>query len=301
MQRRILKCIQSQGQSEFYQPMYLFFSLTKIPTNYLTHLLGHESAGSLLSELKRRQLATALVTESFRPGSGFASILLYIELTDQGLEKVDEIITLIFQYINMLKAEGYQQWVLEEERDSRALIFRFKSKEELFEYVCKLSSRMFRYAPEDILTSGYLISEFRQDLVEEIISYITPENFRYYVISKKVADSCDCIEKYYRTPYGCESIPPEKIEAWKNCGLNEALHLPPRNPYMPTDFSLKCKLNPDQEDSALGPRVIQETPGSLLWFKQDSNFKLPKSFICFNLIRYKLSPFKCLREREKRK
>ncbi|VDO07030.1 unnamed protein product [Rodentolepis nana] len=56
------------------------------PTNYLTHLLGHESAGSLLSELKRQQLATALVTESFRPGSGFASILLHIELTDQGID-----------------------------------------------------------------------------------------------------------------------------------------------------------------------------------------------------------------------
>ncbi|KAM3177861.1 hypothetical protein ACTXT7_003698 [Hymenolepis weldensis] len=283
------------------------------PENYLIHLLGHESAGSLLSELKRRQLATALVTESFRPGSGFASVLLYIELTDQGLERVDEIITLVFQYINMLKAEGYQQWVLEEERlpilmgieamtsdfsgdhanrcsvttyasDSRALTFRFKGKEELFEYVCKLSSRMFKYAPEDILTSGYLISEFRPDLIEEIINCITPENFRYCVISKKVADSCDCIEKYYRTRYGCESIPPEKIEAWKNCGLNEALHLPPKNPYMPTDFSLKCELNPDREGSASGPRVIQETPGSLLWFKQDSKFKLPNSFVYFNLI-----------------
>lgn len=32
------------------------------------------------------------------------------------IEKVDEIITLVFQYINMLKAQGYQQWVLEEER-----------------------------------------------------------------------------------------------------------------------------------------------------------------------------------------
>nr|CDS30270.2 insulin degrading enzyme [Hymenolepis microstoma] len=254
------------------------------PTNYLTHLLGHESAGSLLSELKRQQLATALVTEFYRPGSGFASIILHIEPTDQGLEKVDEIITLVFQYINMLKQEGFQQWVLEEEKDSQALKFRFKGKEDPFEYVCKLSPRMFKYPPADILTAGYLISEFRPDLIEEIMNCITPENFRYFIISKKVADSCNRIEQYYKTPFGCESIPLEKIKVWKNCGLNGALHLPPKNLYMPTEFSLKCELNPDHEDSTLGPRVIEEAPGSLLWFKQDSKFKLPKSYICFNLI-----------------
>ncbi|VDN99964.1 unnamed protein product [Rodentolepis nana] len=164
------------------------------------------------------------------------------------------------------------------------MTFRFKGKEDPFEYVHKLSIRMFKYPPADILTAGYLISEFRPDLIEEIMNCITPENFRYFIVSKKVADSCDSIEQYYKTPYGCEPIPQEKIEAWKNCGLNGALHLPPKNLYIPTDFSLKCELNPDHEDCTLGPRVIEEAPGSLLWFKQDSNFKLPKSFICFNLI-----------------
>ncbi|KAM7541264.1 hypothetical protein Aperf_G00000021084 [Anoplocephala perfoliata] len=254
------------------------------PVRYLTHLLGHESAGSLLSELKRRKLAVEIVTESYRPGPGFACILVYVNLTDQGFEQVDEIITLIFQYINMLKAEGYQQWVLEEERDMQAVAFRFKCKEDPFDYVYKLSPRMFICPPEDLLTFPYLISEFRPDLIDEIFSYVTPDNFRYFVISKKTEDSCNEVEEYYNTRYGCESIPPEKLEAWQNCGLSPALRLPPKNPFMPSDFSLKCESNPDPEDLVSAPRVLEENAGTLLWFKQDSIFKLPKSFVNFNLI-----------------
>ncbi|KAL5964345.1 Insulin-degrading enzyme [Taenia solium] len=55
------------------------------PCGYPMHLLGHESAGSLLSALKRRSLATNLMTETYRPGSGFACVILYASLTDNGL------------------------------------------------------------------------------------------------------------------------------------------------------------------------------------------------------------------------
>ena len=34
------------------------------------------------------------------------------------LDHVDDIITLVFQYINMLRFEGYQEWILQEERVS---------------------------------------------------------------------------------------------------------------------------------------------------------------------------------------
>ncbi|KAL5111762.1 Insulin-degrading enzyme [Taenia crassiceps] len=254
------------------------------PCRYLMHLLGHESAGSLLSALKRRSLATNLMTETYRPGSGFACVILYASLTENGLVNVDEVITLVFQYLNMLRHEGFQRWIFEEQRDIQALRFRFKGKEDPFEYVYRLSPRMFLYPPEDLLTAPHILAEFRPDLVEEILSSLTPHNFRCIIVSQKVADRCNETEEFYGARYGCDPIPSEKIETWCTCGLCPELHLPSRNPYMPTEFGLRCESSPDPEDMPSGPRILLDSAGTRLWFKQDNEFKLPKCYVNFNLI-----------------
>ncbi len=63
------------------------------------------------------------------------------------------------------------------------------------------------------------------------------------------------------------------------------LHLPEPNPYMAQDFTLKCNSNPDVEASQYGPRLLEESAGNRLWFRQDTEYKLPKSFVSFNLVR----------------
>ena len=49
-------------------------------------------------------------------------------------EHVDDIVTLIFQYINMLKKEGPQDWVFQESRDLRSMMFHFKDKQDPYFY-----------------------------------------------------------------------------------------------------------------------------------------------------------------------
>ncbi|KAL5964343.1 Insulin-degrading enzyme [Taenia solium] len=53
---------------------------------------------------------------------------------------------------------------------------------------------------------------------------------------------------------------------------------------MPTEFGLKCESFPDLEDMSSGPRILLDSAGTRLWFKQDKEFKLPKCHINFNLI-----------------
>ncbi|VDK25918.1 unnamed protein product [Taenia asiatica] len=112
----------------------------------------------------------------------------------------------------MLKHEGFQQWIFEEQRDIQALRFRFKGKEDPFEYVYRLSPRMFLYPPEDLLTVPHILTEFRPDLIEEILSSLAPDNFRCIIVSQKVADRCNETEEFYKARYGCDPIPLEKIE-----------------------------------------------------------------------------------------
>jgi len=68
------------------------------------HLIGHEGPGSLLSELKARNLCTILTAGASAGGHrGFAFARINVDLTEQAMDSIDDIISLVFQYINLLK------------------------------------------------------------------------------------------------------------------------------------------------------------------------------------------------------
>jgi insulysin len=91
--------------------------LTK-PTSYLGHLLGHESAGSILSALKEKLWANGLSAGTYLSNWDFAAFAVTVELSDLGTQHVDEIVACIFAYLQMLKTQGPQQWVLRELRET---------------------------------------------------------------------------------------------------------------------------------------------------------------------------------------
>ena len=85
------------------------------PGHYLSHLLGHEGKGSLLSYLKAKGWGLALYAggQSGEVGTyGFFKIT--VELSEQGLEHTDDIVEATFQYIAMLRATPIEEWVFEE-------------------------------------------------------------------------------------------------------------------------------------------------------------------------------------------
>lgn len=55
----------------------------KKPTHYLSHLIGHESQGSLLSLLKKKGLANELTAGASRSSSDLELFKINIKLTDQ--------------------------------------------------------------------------------------------------------------------------------------------------------------------------------------------------------------------------
>lgn len=59
---------------------------------------------------------------------------------DTLLDHVDDIITMVYQYINMLRTEGPQHWVFKEGQDLNFMNFKFKDNEKPSSLVTFLSS-----------------------------------------------------------------------------------------------------------------------------------------------------------------
>ena len=91
---------------------------TSKPSSYIASLLGHESKGSLLEELKRQGLGTEISCgcsfDGFSRSSHCYIFEVSINLTEKGLMEYSGIIELVFHYISMLKRDGAQRWYCEE-------------------------------------------------------------------------------------------------------------------------------------------------------------------------------------------
>ena len=80
-------------------------------------------------------------------------------LTDEeGLERKDEVLTLIFQYLHMLRYYGPKQWIFEECKKIDWIDFKFQDKEEPIDYVSDLAGRLGQLPVEDVVT-GWLLRE----------------------------------------------------------------------------------------------------------------------------------------------
>lgn len=98
------------------------------PTHYLSHLLGHEGQGSVLALLKEKHWAHELSAGESRSCTDFCSFDVSIQLTESGLEHVDQVVQVVFAYLGNLKAVGPQEWIHEETSTVAECSFRFLSK-----------------------------------------------------------------------------------------------------------------------------------------------------------------------------
>ncbi|KAG8188554.1 hypothetical protein JTE90_007162 [Oedothorax gibbosus] len=249
------------------------------PGSYLGHLIGHEGPGSLLSELKSRGWANTIVAGPEQGCRGFAFFIVDFQLTLEGIEHVDDIITLLFQYLAMLKEEGPKEWISKECQKLTEMTFRFKDRERPQSYVASLANRLFLYPMEEVLSGPYLIQDYKPELIKQLLNLLTPENIRIAVVGKKFEDICCETEKWYGTKYKLEPIEGELLENWKTVKTHPHLKLPAPNDLIPTNFE---QVTLDTEVTKY-PVLIKNTPMCRLWFKQDDEFLLPKANLTFSI------------------
>ena len=140
---------------------------------------------------------------------------------------------------------------------------------------------MHTYALEDVLKGPYMLTEWKPDLVNDILSRLTPSNVRVLTIAQKYESIATDAEPWYGTKHKTEEIKSELLNEWETSEPHQKLHLPERNPFVPTDFEL-CER--DTFDSKGVPSVIYDSSLSRVWFKQDDEYLLPKASLSFQIM-----------------
>ncbi|ONH66952.1 A-factor-processing enzyme [Cyberlindnera fabianii] len=244
-------------------------------SHYYSHLLGHEGNGSILAYLKEKGWANGLSAGGYTISKGNGTFGVDIDLTEDGISHYEEILVVLFQYLNLLKREGAHQWIYNELQEVSEMNFKFKQKSSPSSTVSKLAKDMQQaQIPPEFLLSKTVMRKFDADLIKEYGEYLSLDNLRVSLISQSV--ETDKKEKWYGTDYAIDDLSPELCAKLANAGTNSSLYLPTKNDFIPTSFEVE---KTDVAEPSKKPVLLKDTEQFRFWHKKDDQFWVPKAIV----------------------
>jgi len=110
-----MKPIQGKRSLEIRFPFIDEYKNNRVkPSKYINHLLGHKGTGSVLSLLKQLGWANDLEMETVAAGIGHHFLRMTVDLTKEGLDHHEDIVVILFQYIELMRMSGIQDYIWKE-------------------------------------------------------------------------------------------------------------------------------------------------------------------------------------------
>jgi nardilysin len=160
------------------------------PGCYISHLIGHEGAGSLLSCLKASGLATGvsagMQSGNMESNSMFSLFAITVYLTTKGLSNWILVTEKVFEYIRMLQVSPPQKWIFDEIQKVADIDYNFLDEEEESDFVERLCLEMapsHKRDRNDLLSASFLYWEWDPTTVTSDLALMTPAACRFELLS----------------------------------------------------------------------------------------------------------------------
>lgn len=242
-------------------------------STYIAHLLGYEGKGSLVSYFRKLGWVNSLSAGGGSQGSNYCEFTVTVAFSMEGKKHIPEIIDAIFTYLKLIKDKGIDAWRYKEKMAVQETSFLYQEQKDPIDNVTQLAVNMHHYKDDDVLYGDYMMSHFDPDDINAKLSAMTAEKMRLTIITR--GGFLNKNAKWYDTPYGIATIPPELIKRWSSPKYIEELSLPAKNPFI-VDDPVSLFLELPEHDK---PRLLENQSGFRLWYKQDKKLKTPKGVI----------------------
>lgn len=250
------------------------------PSRYISHLIGHEGPGSILAYIKAKGWANGLSAGAMPVCPGSAFFTVSIKLTEEGLEKYQEVVKVLFQYISLLKVTPPQRWIVDEVKGMSEVDFRFQQKSPASSFTSGASSVMQKPLPRELLLSGSsVIRKFDSEAISKGLGFLRTDNYRLTIVSQQFPGDWDQKERWYGTEYKVQRIDPDFEAAVREAGDSTAktrlpeLYLPHLNEFIPTKLTVDKR---GVSEPSKTPKLIRNDEAARTWWKKDDQFWVPK-------------------------
>ncbi|MEM5535013.1 insulinase family protein [Neptuniibacter pectenicola] len=246
------------------------------PIYYISSLLGYEGKGSLLSYLKEKGWATGLSASQGHDLPTESSIMINIQLTEQGENDYLDVTQAVFQYIELLKKQGVQASLYQEEKQLSEIAFRFQEEAEPIHLVSSLASQMQRFPTELAISANYLFDNYDSELIHRFLAHLTPDNMLLSLKSNR--EQKGKVEHYYHVPYTEIPFSTEMLARLKVNTIDPTMTVRANNPFIAENLELLTS-----QPAADVPHKIDAADGFSLWHKTETRFNIPQADLYFTL------------------
>ena len=245
------------------------------PHFLLGSLVGDEGKGSLLSLLKAKGYASAL-SAGTAATTYVGEFEVKITLTERGMQETDDIISLFFSYVAMLRKHGLLRYYFDENKKMAQTGYDFRDPPEGASAVVGFATRMYLHPVLEIIKNDSLYFNYSPADFKLYLDHIKPEALQVLVSAKGV--KTNKVEPYYGAHYQVQKIPAAVWQAWRKPPALSALHYPAPNKWIPAELDVYA-----DEKRELPYKLLADEQG-VFWFQQDTEFKLPKAQLHLHLL-----------------
>jgi insulysin len=272
------------------------------PYRVISHLLGHESPGSLHALLNEMGVLTGLTSGVAIDVSDFSLFSLTLSLTPKGMKEKDLVLDLIFQWFALVKQTALEQPELltkyhDELRQMSDNSLKFRENGDPTDFCSSAAETLFDDVtpPAELLVGGSKCEDYDPVVARAFLERLRPENAMITIVdsglTKENADEWQ-VEPRYGATYRQNDMTAEQLERWENPSeIDPQLHLPELNKYIPTDFSLRCAdsgetLSAKELDEARKevPTLLEKRENFRMWHKMDKYWRVPKTSIRLSVV-----------------
>ncbi|GAA5942299.1 hypothetical protein JCM10213_004128 [Rhodosporidiobolus nylandii] len=177
--------------------------------SFISHLVGHEGKGSVLSYLKEKGWANGMSAGCGNGAAGFEFFKIHVNLTQEGLDNYEEVVAAVFAYISLIRNNTPAEWAFLEVSALSKLAFRFKEKSPPISTAMRTAMNMSRPFPRElVLSAPWICTEWHPAKVNELLDLMRPVHCRIFLSPQKEVGgrTYDLKEQWYRTEYTIEKM-----------------------------------------------------------------------------------------------
>jgi insulysin len=227
-------------------------------------ILGYEGEGSLLSTLKELDLATSLGAGIWEGTADYTTASFGIDLTPKGKENYEQVLEMVFGYIELLRQSPYPAYFFEEQRTMAKLHEVYSDKGEGAQRAVELANRALALPLEVAEKAPTAFLRQDPEFYYEMLDRLRPDNMIAILSARDIEG--DQIEEIYGTEYTYLEIGDALFEELSNPEIADSFSLPKPNPFVPENVELLAER----------PVQLIDEPGLSLYYGQDQEFQRPK-------------------------
>ena len=206
-----------------------------------------------------------------------ATLEISMALTPEGLERQDEILPLVFNYIERIRDSGIGENRFQEMQQLATIDFRFREQGEPLHEAMRLAGQLQHYPAEDILSAPWLMESYAPEQYRDILDRLTPDNLMVFVLAPEPELGKPNTTRWYDAAWQMTELSSSDITTGAPEQLVAQLALPQPNPFVPENLGLV------PGDTMAYPVQLGSQDGIETWFARDTRFGTPKANVFVSL------------------